>query len=241
MRLVTNTQAAARTINEIVRVVLLLLVPVLCGVAAFLVDRGGAVALVGVAAIGVMLLVTASVFIELRARDAVVAGQRALLIVAITVFAGLAVFPQLGVYRTATVLSNSMRPTFAAGDLIVIRPEPLRDVRVGQVISYRVPTGAQQVETHRVLRVLQGGNAPIVQTKGDANNWRDPWTAQLHGGTAWKLSFVVPYAGYAINALRSRSVHLAAIFVVPALLALLFLNDLWRPSARRREPLDARG
>src|SRR5439155_1538747 len=82
-------------------------------------------------------------------------------------------------------------------------------VRVGQVISYQVPVGAHQVETHRVVRILRGGAHPVVQTKGDANNRRDPWTARLEGRTAWRLALVVPYGGYVVNALRSPRLHVA--------------------------------
>ncbi|MDX6493212.1 MAG: signal peptidase [Gaiellaceae bacterium] len=147
----------------------------------------------------------------------------------------LAIGPRLGWYRPMTVLSGSMGPTFSPGDLILVRPEPMRDVRVGQVISFRVPTGAHQVETHRVIKLVRSGDHPIVQTQGDANDRRDPWTAELHGTTAWRESVVIPYAGYAIHGLRSRALRLSAVLVAPALLALLFLLDLWLPSARKEQ------
>jgi signal peptidase len=131
------------------------------------------------------------------------------------------------------VLSGSMRPTFNPGDLVIVRPEPIREVRVGQVISYSVPVGARQVETHRVIRVLSGGAHPVIQTQGDANNWRDPWTAQLRGRTAWRLAVVIPYAGYAINALRSRTLHVATVVGAPAALCLLLLAQLWGVSLPR--------
>jgi signal peptidase len=154
-------------------------------------------------------------------------GQLGLVALAAVTFVGLGLLPRLGWYRPVTVLSGSMRPTFSPGDLIVVRPEPLRDVRVGQVISYSVPVGGHQVETHRVIRILHGGDHPVVQTQGDANNWKDPWTAKLQGTTAWRYSFKVPYAGYAISAFRSRALHLAAVVVAPVLVGLLALSELW--------------
>jgi signal peptidase len=150
------------------------------------------------------------------------------------VFVALAVLPHFGWYRPVTVLSGSMQPTFSAGDLIIARPEPLRGVRVGQVISYHVPVGDRQVETHRVIRILQGGANPVVQTQGDANNSRDPWTAKLHGRQAWRLSLVIPHAGYVVNALRGRTLHVAAVIVAPALILLLFLAGLWNIPVPRR-------
>ncbi len=111
-------------------------------------------------------------------------GQRALLALAVALFLAIALLPRLGLYRPVTVLSGSMRPTFSPGDMVIVTPEPVSAVRVGQVISYKVPTGVHQVETHRIVKILQGGAHPVVQTQGDANNWPDPWTAKLEGATA---------------------------------------------------------
>jgi signal peptidase len=120
--------------------------------------------------------------------------------------------------------------------MIVVRPEPARDLRVGQVIAYTIPVDGRQLETHRVIRILHGGQNPVVQTQGDANNWRDPWTAKLHGGTVWRLGGVVPYAGYGVQFLRSPLMHRAAIFVAPGLIALIVLAQIWGFSPRKRKP-----
>ncbi len=154
-------------------------------------------------------------------------SQRALLALALALFLAIALLPRLGLYRPVTVLSGSMRPTFAPGDMVIVTPEPVSAVRVGQVISYRVPEGVHQVETHRIVKILQRGAHPVVQTQGDANNWPDPWTAKLEGNTAWRLRAVIPHLGYVVNWLRGRSLRTAAIVVAPALLALLMLSEIW--------------
>jgi signal peptidase len=141
--------------------------------------------------------------------------------------------PRLGLFRVETVLSGSMRPTFAPGDVVVVRPEPLSAVRVGQVISYRIPVGDHHVESHRVVRVVRGGASPIVVTRGDANAAADPWRAQLHGTTAWRVTHVLPKLGYAVIWLRSRTVHTVTVILIPALLAALALASIWRPAQAR--------
>jgi signal peptidase len=156
-------------------------------------------------------------------------GQRALLALAVALFVAIALLPRLGLYRPVTVLSGSMRPTFSPGDMVIVTPEPMSAVRVGQVISYKVPTGVHQVETHRIVKILRGGAHPVVQTQGDANNWPDPWTAKLEGETAWRLRAVIPHFGYVVNWLRSNTLQKAAMFLAPALLALLFLFEIWAP------------
>jgi signal peptidase I len=168
-------------------------------------------------------------------------SQRALLALAIALFVAIALLPRLGLYRPVTVLSGSMRPTFSPGDMVIVTPEPVSAVRVGQVISYKVPTGVHQVETHRIVKILHGGAHPLVQTQGDANNWPDPWTAKLEGATAWRMRAVVPDLGYVVNWLRGGSLRIAAIIVAPALLALLILLEIWGAAGDERNQPDGRG
>jgi len=144
--------------------------------------------------------------------------------------------PALGLYRTVTVLSGSMRPTFSPGDVIVVTPERARDLRTGQVISYRIPIDGRPIETHRVVRILAHGDEPIVQTKGDANNALDPWQAKLHGGTLWRYRLRIPLVGYPILALRIPLVHWLLVVLLPACLALFVVANIWRPRPRPAAP-----
>jgi len=162
-------------------------------------------------------------------RTAVRLLQWAATLLAIAAFTGLAVLPHLGMYRTLTALTASMKPTFSPGDVVVVRPEPIQDLKVGQVISYRVPVGVHQVETHRVVKILRGAGTttPVIQTKGDNNTVTDPWTAQLNGTTVYRLVAVVPKAGYAINFMRGRIFHLLSVFFIPGLLAIFALRRIW--------------
>jgi signal peptidase I len=147
--------------------------------------------------------------------------------VAMAVFALLALIPHTGLYHPETVLSGSMRPDFAPGDLVIVTPEPTRDVRVGQVISLHIPVGDHHVQTHRVVQVLRRGEHPVIRTKGDANNARDPFTARLDGSTAWQVRLVVPKFGWLIVWLRSPLLRLLTVFVAPALFVLLALRRIW--------------
>ncbi len=149
-------------------------------------------------------------------------------VVAIAVFVGLGLLPRTGWYRVETVLSGSMKPSFVPGDLIVVTPEPARDVRVGQVISYSIPVGDHHVETHRVAMILHRGEHPVIRSKGDANNGLDPWTARLSDSTAWRLHTVVPHLGWLIVWLRNPLVHVLTVFLAPLLLALVWLARIWR-------------
>jgi signal peptidase len=121
-----------------------------------------------------------------------------------------------------------MEPYFSPGDMLVVTPEPLQDVRPGWVISYHIPVGDHHVQTHRVIQVVRGGDHPLVRTKGDANEAADPWVAKLHGPEAWRVRKVVPHAGQLIVWLRQPIVHYLTLFLAPFLLALVWIVRIWR-------------
>jgi signal peptidase I len=162
------------------------------------------------------------------ARRVLDVALRLAVVVALAVLVGLALLPRTGWYRVETVLSGSMQPTFAPGDLIVVTPEPAGAVGVGQVISYSIPVDDHHVETHRIARILQRGEHPVIRTKGDANNGLDPWTARLSDSTAWRLRATVPNLGWLIVWLRSPVFHFLTVFLAPLLLALVWLGRIWR-------------
>jgi signal peptidase I len=175
------------------------------------------------------------------ARLAADLALKLVLAAALAVFVLLALIPHLGLYRSETVLSGSMRPKFSTGDLVIVTPEAARDVRVGQVISLHIPVGDHHVQTHRVVQVVRGGKHPVIRTKGDANKAPDPWTARLDGSTAWQVRLVVPKLGWLIVWLRSPWLRLLTVFVAPALFALVALRRIWNDAdeGERSEASDA--
>ena len=139
--------------------------------------------------------------------------------------------PRLLHYRTATMLTASMSPSIRPGDVIVDTPLALRDVRVGQVLTYHIPVDDHRVVSHRVIEVQRPGPGIVnVRTQGDANSAPDPWTATLSGDTVWRVRAVVPKAGTAIRALRIPLVHTLLTGAVPVLVLCWLLLGIWRPA-----------
>jgi signal peptidase I len=167
-------------------------------------------------------------WVSFLARSVLDWALRALFLGAVLVFTLLTVLPHLNVYRTVSVLSGSMRPTFGPGDLLLIQPEPMQELHVGQVITYQIPVQDRHVESHRVVRILRHGKSPIVWTKGDANNVRDQWTAQLHGKDVWTVAMSVPYAARPILWLRQPWAHRVTVLLFPVLLVAIGLSRIWR-------------
>lgn len=165
-------------------------------------------------------------------RRVVAAVAQLALVLALAALVGLGLLPRTGWYRPVTVLSGSMQPAFSPGDMVVVVPEPVSAVRVGQVISYRIPVGDHHVQSHRVIEILRRDGHVSVRTKGDANEAADPWTATLHGPTAWRVRAVLPKLGWIVFWLRTPLVHQLTLFLAPLLLALLAVLHIWRRPAK---------
>lgn len=103
-----------------------------------------------------------------------------------------------------TVLTDSMEPTYPPGALVVVRPTPFEDLRVGDVITYQIESGKPEVATHRIIDFtvnLTGERRAI--TRGDANAIpdREPVRDVQVRGRLW---YSVSYLGYVSNVITGR-------------------------------------
>ncbi|NEK60760.1 signal peptidase I, partial [Geodermatophilus sabuli] len=156
---------------------------------------------------------------------------RALVATAVLALLGLAVGPHVFGYRTMTMLTGSMAPAIDPGDVVITTPLAVSDITEGMIITYHIPIDDHRVVTHRVISVEHTGEDTVtVQTKGDANNHIDPWTAVLQGDTAYQVQAVIPAAGHLITALRTPAISSALVYGAPALLAGWLLLTIWRPT-----------
>lgn len=166
-----------------------------------------------------------------RGRRATVLLTDALGLVAALGFLLLAVGPHLLGYRTAVMLTGSMRPTAAPGDLLVVRSEPVAALARGQVLTFTAPVAGSPTVTHRVVDAVTEDGGVEVVTRGDANPAADPWRLRLTGRRAWYVVGVVPGGGRPLALLHRSGVRLLCVLVLPALLCLELLRMLWRRPA----------
>jgi signal peptidase I len=153
------------------------------------------------------------------------------------------------------VLSPSMRPTFDAGAVVVAVHVPATSVRAGDVIVYQAPIEDRRVVAHRVVRVVERGAHPVVQTKGDANDAPDPWVARLQEASVWKVRWDVPRLGQALVFMRQARLRFGLLLVVIGCGLVAGLREVWggprladgpagggrRRAARRRQRADPAG
>jgi signal peptidase I len=137
-------------------------------------------------------------------------------------------------YRPTVVYSGSMVPQLKVGSLAMEKPVPASTVKVGDVVTFKDPFVPGRLVTHRVIRIFHTSHGLAYRTKGDANPARDPWTIALPDKVG-RVSFDVPYIGYALVYTRTREIR--TIFIALGILSTLggILWKIWKPRPEREE------
>ncbi|MHB8891846.1 MAG: signal peptidase I [Candidatus Limnocylindrales bacterium] len=128
--------------------------------------------------------------------------RRAFLAVLAVLFlagAGLVTYSVLsGNWTIAPILSGSMRPGFPVGGVVVAERTPTSALAVGDVILFQNPIRPSERMVHRIIQLkVDPSGQMVVNTKGDANNVDDPWTASLQGDSIYVAQLTLPLLGYA--------------------------------------------
>jgi len=114
-----------------------------------------------------------------------------------------------------------MEPTFHPGDLVITKPEPARDVKVGQIVALPVPDAPSQRYVHRVISVTIKDGKPLVRTKGDANPAPETFALRVDSPTVPVVVATVPQLGRLSVLLQHSMLRLSvmAVTVIAILLA----------------------
>ena len=136
--------------------------------------------------------------------------------------------PVLFGYHSFTVMSGSMEPAIATGDVVVDRPIPPLEARVGDVVTFSDPHTSGRLITHRLRRVQARGRTAQMVTKGDANNTVERWTVAADGRIG-RVAFRVPKLGYALALTRTCYSQLLLVALPALLLGAYELVRIWRP------------
>ncbi|QAY69121.1 signal peptidase I [Xylanimonas protaetiae] len=117
-----------------------------------------------------------------------------LLVALLGLVAAVTVAPRLVGAVPLAVANDSMQPSMARGDLVVVRPVPAELLEVGDVVAYRPVPGSGEVVTTRVTDVVVRDGAVVhLQTQGDASPYPDgPMDREQLKG---RVAYAVPLVG----------------------------------------------
>lgn len=145
-----------------------------------------------------------------------------LLIAAVVPFVIYAFPMTVGADHSYVVLTPSMEPDIAPGDVVIVQETVPSSISVGDVITYGDGSGEMPV-THRVVGVDGTGENRVFITQGDANE--DPDQEPIPAGQViGSVILVIPYLGYVIQFANSN-LGFAALVVAP--IVLFVLNEIW--------------
>ncbi|QEO14088.1 signal peptidase I [Agromyces intestinalis] len=142
-----------------------------------------------------------------------------------------------------TILTSSMAPSLPPGTLVIVKPVDPDELRIGDVITYQLESGASTVVTHRIEQIrspnLPGGERSFI-TRGDANGVADaePVRAVQVRGTVW---YAVPWVGWVNNVISGER----RAILIPIAAVALFGYGAWMLIShvrdRRRSAIAERG
>jgi signal peptidase I len=111
-----------------------------------------------------------------------------------------------------------MSPGFAVGGVVVAQRVPVSSLAERDVIIFHKPTDPNAYVVHRIVSLTTKGGATVIETKGDNNAVKDPWTVSLRGDVAYRATFTIPFVGYAALWLHDPATRRDAAFVGAVLL-----------------------
>ncbi len=150
------------------------------------------------------------------------------LLVAVVPFVVFAVPQTVGAEHSYVVLSGSMEPYMAAGDVVIVDEVDPEGVAVGDVITYS-RDGGRSTTTHRVVGFVEtDADGRTIQTKGDANPTQDPYLVR-RSQVVGEVAYVIPYIGYVVGFVGTR---FGQVLLVAVPFGLLLLGEVWGRVAR---------
>ena len=125
------------------------------------------------------------------------------------------------------VSSGSMVPNLNVNDILVVRDgNSFQDLKVGDIIVFDRPDGADRVIVHRVAEIFDDseGNHQIIRTKGDANDGSIPGTdfPIREDDYIGKVAYVIPGAGV-VTKILSPPVN---YIIIAAIIALMVVTQI---------------
>ncbi|MGW2824244.1 signal peptidase I [Streptomyces sp. NPDC001443] len=134
-----------------------------------------------------------------------------------------------GKWEASSVLSGSMEPKLPTGSVVIAQREPVKALKVGDIVIFHRPDEPERQVVHRIVTITPSKEGPVLETKGDANQTKDPWHVRPDGDTAWIVRHDVPYVGYVVTSIHTETgfrvlLGAGALLIVGGTVVLL-----WRP------------
>jgi len=142
--------------------------------------------------------------------------------------------PSIGDYQLLKVVSGSMEPTIHTGSVVVIKKIDPKQLKIGDVVTFKSVEYNAQLVTHRISKIENTAmNGLIFTTRGDANDSEDltPLPASQVTGIA---VFSIPLIGYIMNFIQTRE-GLLLLIIFPCLLLAVYEAKIIRKNIQNQK------
>lgn len=134
------------------------------------------------------------------------------------------------------VSSGSMVPNLNVNDILIVRDnDSFKNLKIGDIIVFNRPDGADRVIVHRVAEIFNDpeGNDKIIRTKGDANDASIPGTdfPITDNDYIGKVVYVIPGAGV-ITKILSPPVNYV---IIAGIIALMLYSHIGKKKKDRND------
>lgn len=132
-----------------------------------------------------------------------------------------------------TVITGSMDPTIPPGSQVIVKPltpSQAQSLSPGQVITFQIESGSEEVVTHRIIAVDEADGETVYRTQGDANASADPdpvRAVQVRG----LVRYHVPLVGY-VATLTSPEQKRVGTWIAAGLFGAYAVWEIARPKRR---------
>ena len=133
--------------------------------------------------------------------------------------------------HAAVVASGSMSPALRTGDVVVVLPVAPRDAALGEVVVFSDPGRGGRPVSHRLVDRRPDGDGWAMTTRGDANTGSESWRVAADEQIG-RVVLRVPLLGRVVSSVPGQVLGLPVVLAPAALLLLVELVSIWRPSAQ---------
>lgn len=137
--------------------------------------------------------------------------------------------PKLLGYTPYNILTGSMEPVIPTHSVVYVKRCEPSQLQVGDVITYRLGTGTELVQTHRIEAIDE--NHALFTTKGDANMSVDQTRVKAEN-IVGRVVFHIPQYGKLAEYIRTSEGIAACIAAFAAVLILWISADRIKPKER---------
>jgi len=128
------------------------------------------------------------------------------------------------------VYTGSMEPAIPVGSVVVIKPVDPENLKIGDIICFKLSESAITSVTHRIFNITDEG----FITKGDANNAPDQWIVKKEN-VIGKAIFTIPFIGYIGYFVRTPTGFILLIVIPASLIILIEIRNIVKELRKQKE------